>query len=177
MPWHILLSGVNGNFAKIIGMNSNPEKFMKEAIRLAKENLNGNHGGPFGCVIVKNGEIIASAHNEVLSANDPTAHAEVLAIRRACEKLGTFQLEGCEIYTSCEPCPMCLGAIYWSRPAKVYYAASRKDAAIAGFDDHYIYDQMGLAAEMRDIPFRQMMKSTARELFVQWSAAGHTSWY
>jgi guanine deaminase len=130
--------------------------------------MENGHGGPFGCVVVKDGEIIASAFNEALKNNDPTAHAEVLAIRRACQKLNTFQLDGCEIYTSCEPCPMCLGAIYWSRPSKVYYAASRGDAAQAGFDDNHIYDQFNLPLPNRNIPFEQIMEQDVKDIFTKW---------
>lgn len=145
------------------------EKFMNEAIRLAETNMENGHGGPFGCVIVKDGEIIASAYNEVLNTNDPTAHAEIVAIRRACNILNTYQLEGCEIYTSCEPCPMCLGAIYWSRPAKVYYAASREDAAEAGFDDNHIYTELSLPLTNRVIPFQQIMQQKVRDVFSTWT--------
>src|SRR5204862_2744851 len=117
--------------------------FMAEAIRLSIENVR-NGGGPFAAVVVKDGEIIARGVNRVTATNDPTAHAEVVAIREACKALGTFQLTGCEIYTSCEPCPMCLAAIYWSRPAKVYFANTKDDAAAVGFDDSLIYDEIGL---------------------------------
>ena len=150
-------------------MDTHHENYMTEAIRLAKMNMKNGHGGPFGCVIVKDGEIIASAYNEVLINNDPTAHAEMLAIRRACKKLNSHQLEGCEIYTTCEPCPMCLGAIYWSRPQKVYYAASRNDANQAGFDDEYIYRQLSLPNSERLIPFEQMSRDKVRKIFSEWS--------
>src|SRR5882762_6295882 len=116
-------------------MSKSPEIFMQEAIHLAEEGLRAKHGGPFGCVIVRRGEIVARGNNCVTSTNDPTAHAEVTAIREACRHLGTFQLSDCELYTSCEPCPMCLGAIYWARPARVFYAGVAADAANAGFDD------------------------------------------
>jgi len=145
------------------------EKFMDEAIRLAKMNMENGHGGPFGCVVVKDGEIIASAYNEVLTNNDPTAHAEIVAIRRACSKLNSHQLEGCEIYTSCEPCPMCLGAIYWARPARVYFAASREDAAEAGFDDNHIYEELSLPLPSRIIPFHQIMRQNVRDIFTVWT--------
>lgn len=146
------------------------QRFMDEAIRLAQVNMEQFHGGPFGCVIVKDGQIIASAHNEVLSNNDPTAHAEILAIRRACECLGSHQLNGCEIYASCEPCPMCLGAIYWSRPDMVFYAASRQDAAKAGFDDDFIYNECATPASGRSIPFIQFMREKVKGIFDHWSA-------
>ena len=144
------------------------EKFMQEAIKLAGENLGNGYGGPFGCVVVREGKIIASAYNEVLVNNDPTAHAEILAIRRACQALNSYQLEDCEIYTSCVPCPMCLGAIYWSRPKKVYYAASREDAGFAGFDDNFIYQQLTLPHADRAIPFQQVSREKVRELFRTW---------
>lgn len=149
-------------------MSIEQEQFMKEAIRLAAMNMQNGHGGPFGCVIVKDGKIIASAFNEVLKNNDPTAHAEIVAIRRACTHLNTYQLDGCDIYTSCEPCPMCLGAIYWSRPSKVYYAASRVDAAKAGFDDNHIYDEFNLPLPDRNIPFEQLMREDVIKVFDKW---------
>jgi len=142
--------------------------FMRTALALARENLEARHGGPFGCVIVKEGEIIASGYNEVLTSNDPTSHAEIVAIRRACEKLGTYQLEGCEIYSSCEPCPMCLGAIYWSRPDKFYYAASRQDATTAGFDDAVIYKELNLPLSDRSIPGEQIMEEQGQAVFDRW---------
>jgi guanine deaminase len=154
---------------KFQAMTTPQQRFMNEAIRLAGLNMENGHGGPFGCVIVKAGEIIASAYNEVLICNDPTAHAEILAIRRACARMNTHQLEECEIYTSCEPCPMCLGAIYWSRPAKVYFAGSRADAAEAGFDDQHIYQELILPHPDRVIPFEQIMQQKARELFRKWA--------
>lgn len=129
------------------------KKFMDEAIRLAAENVKNGTGGPFGAVIVKDGKIITACGNSVTPDNDPTAHAEVNAIREACHKLGTHQLEACEIYASCEPCPMCLGAIYWARPARVYYASTKEDAAEAGFDDSFIYKEIALSDSGRSIPF------------------------
>ena len=158
-------------------MQDTHEKFMEEAIRLAATNLYSGHGGPFGCIIVKDGTIIASAFNEVLSSHDPTAHAEILAIRRACELLGSYQLDGCDIYTSCEPCPMCLGAIYWSRPRKVYYAASRHDAHQAGFDDDHIYRQISVPHPERDIPFEQIGREKVSLVFSEWSQNNHNSIY
>src|SRR5690625_7798529 len=132
--------------------NDMDNRFMNRALELAKEGMNQGHGGPFGCVIVKNGEIIAEGNNSVLSENDPTAHAEIVAIRQATKALGTFQLDGCELYTSCEPCPMCLGAIYWARPEGGFYAATRNDAAKAGFDDEFIYNELNLDAAKRSLP-------------------------
>ena len=125
---------------------------MKEAIALSNTGICNNEGGPFGCIVVKGDEIVGRGHNKVTSTNDPTAHAEIVAIRDACKNLGTFQLEGCEIYTSCEPCPMCLGAIYWSRPAVIYYANTRSDAAAIGFDDSMIYDEINTHINDRKIP-------------------------
>ena len=127
--------------------------FMQLAIEESTLGLHAGHGGPFGCIIVKGDEVIARAHNEVLCSNDPTAHAEVVAIRKACAALGNFQLDGCEMYCSCEPCPMCLGAIYWARPDKVYYANEPADAAAVGFDDQFIYDEINLPKAERRIPF------------------------
>jgi len=144
------------------------EEFMKMAIRLARKNVESGKGGPFGAVIVKDGEVVASAMNEVTSSDDPTAHAEVVAIRRACSELGTYQLEGCDSYSSCEPCPMCLGAIYWARPDKVYYAGTRKDAAASGFDDDFIYEEITLSPDKRKIPFINEMRQEAIEAFKEW---------
>jgi guanine deaminase len=148
------------------------EEFMEEAIRLAAENNKSGNGGPFGAVIVKDGKIIARGRNEVTTSNDPTAHAEVVAIREACNALGSFQLDGCEIYSSCEPCPMCLGAIYWARPAKIYFAATRADAAAAGFDDSLIYHELALDYHQRLIPCAQIMHHEALHVFHSWLANG-----
>jgi guanine deaminase len=125
--------------------------FIEKAIELATENVKSGAGGPFGAVIVKDGKIIATGVNSVTSENDPTAHAEVKAIRNACEKLNDYQLDGCTIYSSCEPCPMCLGAIYWARPAKLVFAATKKDAAEAGFDDAFIYDELAVPVNSRKL--------------------------
>ena len=137
------------------------EKFMREAIRLAVENVKQGTGGPFGAVVVKEGKIIAACANTVTPDCDPTAHAEVNAIREACRELDTFQLGGCEIYASCEPCPMCLGAIYWARPSRVYYASTKEDAALAGFDDSLIYKEIALPEADRSIPFLNEKEDTA----------------
>jgi len=142
--------------------------FMHEAIRQAVENVRSGNGGPFAAVVVKNGRVIASGTNCVTSSNDPTAHAEVTAIREACRTLGTFQLTGCEIYTSCEPCPMCLGAIYWARPDRVYFAATASDAADAGFDDSFIYEELQRPHAERRIPFEAMMREAGLEPFRAW---------
>jgi tRNA(Arg) A34 adenosine deaminase TadA len=142
---------------------------MKEAIRQAVENVRSGRGGPFGAIVVKDGRVIATGTNLVTALNDPTAHAEVNAIREACNSLGTFQLRGCEIYTSCEPCPMCLGAIYWARPDRVYFAASAADAAEAGFDDSFIYDELKISKSERRIPFESMMPEAGLEPFREWT--------
>lgn len=144
------------------------KQFMRRAIELAREGMDAGAGGPFGSVVVHNGEIIAEGYNRVTSDNDPTAHAEVTAIREACQKLGTFQLNDCEIYTSCEPCPMCLGAIYWARPKVVYYACTREDAAAIDFDDQLIYDEIDAGIDNRQIPFKQMQRSEALSVFNAW---------
>lgn len=150
-------------------MSSEKQKeFMREAIRLSVHNVESGNGGPFGCVIVKNGEIIARGENNVTSTNDPTAHAEVTAIRRACEKLGTFQLDDCEIYTSCEPCPMCLGAIYWARPKAIYYGNTKADAAAINFDDQFIYDEIELPITERKLFTQQLLRDEALEGFKKW---------
>jgi guanine deaminase len=143
--------------------------FMSEVIRRAVESVRTGRGGPFGAAVVKDGRVIASSVNTVTLTNDPTAHAEVNAIREACQALGTFQLNGCEIYTSCEPCPMCLGAIYWARPDRVYFAATAKDAADAGFDDSFIYDELKHAHLERQIPFESMMHEEGLEPFREWT--------
>lgn len=143
--------------------------FMQEAIQRAVENVRSGRGGPFGAVVVKNGRIIAAAANSVTATNDPTAHAEVLVIREACRALGDFQLTGCELYTSCEPCPMCLGAIYWARPDRVYFAATAGDAANAGFDDSFIYDELKLPQAERKIPVEPMMREAGLAPFREWT--------
>lgn len=142
--------------------------FMQRAIELAKQGMNSNAGGPFGAVVVKDGEIIAEGFNRVTSQNDPTAHAEVVAIRNACEKLNSFQLDGCVIYTSCEPCPMCLGAIYWARLDKVFYGCDRFDAAEIDFDDQFIYSEIDLNIDKRKIEFKQLLRDQAFDVFKEW---------
>ena len=144
---------------------------MQEAIRLSIENVTSGQGGPFGAVIVKDGKIIARGANQVTSSNDPTAHTEVVAIRNACAALGSFQLDGCEIYTSCEPCPMCLGAIYWARPDKMYFANTKQDAADILFDDQFIYDEIEIPYENRKLVTSQMMREEALEAFKLWSTS------
>jgi len=145
------------------------EKFMKEAVHAALNGMKNNEGGPFGCVVVKDGKIVGRGNNKVTSTNDPTAHAEVTAIRNACKHLKSFQLDGCEIYTSCEPCPMCLGAIYWARPDKVYYGSNQIDAANIGFDDEFIYKEIPLPYSERSIPFEQLAREIALEPFQEWT--------
>ncbi|HIB78753.1 MAG: tRNA-specific adenosine deaminase [Candidatus Neomarinimicrobiota bacterium] len=141
---------------------------MREAIRLSMENVQSGNGGPFGTVIVKNGKIIATGVNEVTKSNDPTAHAEMIAIRNACEKLNSFQLDGCDIYCSCEPCPMCLGAIYWARPKSIYFANSKKDAAEINFDDNFIYQEIKLPIHERKLTITQLLRDEAQSVFLQW---------
>jgi tRNA(Arg) A34 adenosine deaminase TadA len=143
------------------------EEMMRKAIELSKQSIEKG-GGPFGAVIVKNGEIIATGHNMVTLTNDPTAHAEVSVIREAAKKLNNFSLEGCEIYTSCEPCPMCLAAIYWARIEKIYYANTKKDATEIDFDDSFIYEQIELPYSERSIPVTQMLRNEAIEAFEIW---------
>jgi guanine deaminase len=142
--------------------------FMERAIALALENARAGRGGPFGALVVKNGEIIAEAANGVTLTNDPTAHAEIVAIREACKKLGDFQLTDCEIYSSCEPCPMCMGAIYWARPARVYFGSTGADAAKAGFDDSFIYQEIQRPHAQRKIPMTQLMREEALAVFRAW---------
>lgn len=149
-------------------MSKDKDEFMREAIKLSINNVVSKNGGPFGCVIVKDGKIIATGVNEVTSTNDPTAHAEVVAIRNACKELGTFQLDDCEIYTSCEPCPMCLSAIYWSRAKKIYFANNKFDAAKINFDDNFIYEEIAKEVEMRKIPAEQVLREEALEAFELW---------
>lgn len=144
------------------------EQFLREAIRLSKDKMEAGEGGPFGAVIVKNGEIIGRGWNRVTSANDPTAHAEIMAIREACSTLGTFSLKGCEIYASCEPCPMCLSAIYWARLDALYFAAGRTDAANAGFDDALLYEEVSMASENRTLPTEQHLTGKAQKVFALW---------
>ncbi|MBX2888196.1 MAG: nucleoside deaminase [Ferruginibacter sp.] len=144
------------------------EKFMHEAISLSRLGMGQNAGGPFGCIVVKDNQIVGRGNNCVTSHNDPTAHAEVMAIRDACKNLNSFQLDDCEIFTSCEPCPMCLGAIYWARPKAIYYANTREDAARIGFDDSMIYDEMSKPMHIRKIPIIHMNKEEAMKVFEEW---------
>ena len=145
------------------------DQFMAEAIRLSRIKMRTNCGGPFGAVIVRQGKIIARGWNQVTSTNDPTAHAEVMAIRAACRKLGTFELTGCELYASCEPCPMCLAAIYWARLDKVYFGATRRDAARIDFDDALIYREIPKPPSRRLIPAQNLLRSEAVKVFAEWN--------
>jgi guanine deaminase len=146
----------------------NPD-FMREAIQLSLTNMLAGRGGPFGAVVVKDGQIIARGFNQVTSTNDPTCHAEVDAIRKACQALGSHQLDGCDLYTSCEPCPMCLGAIYWARPTRVFYANTKADAAAIGFDDQFIYDEIEKPLDQRSLPMQQFLRDEALVSFQAWA--------
>lgn len=144
------------------------QEFMQRAIALAMENVRTGSGGPFAAVIAKDGRIVAEGANRVTATNDPTAHAEVVAIREACRKLGDFQLAGCDLYTTCEPCPMCLGAIYWARPARVFYACVAADAASAGFDDAFIYEELNRTHANRRVPMQQLLREESLQVFAAW---------
>lgn len=150
-------------------MSTDNSEFMKEAIRLSIANVEEGKGGPFGAVVVKDGKIIARGVNMVTTNNDPTAHAEVVAIREACTILSSFQLDGCEVYTTCEPCPMCLGAIYWARPDKLYYANSKEDAAAIQFDDQFIYEEIAKPVSERTLFTKQILRDEALIAFDKWS--------
>ncbi|AXY75733.1 nucleoside deaminase [Paraflavitalea soli] len=149
-------------------MTEREHQFMQAAIELARQGMNNGEGGPFGCVIVKDDKIVGQGCNAVTSSNDPTAHAEVMAIRNACQHLQVHQLTGCELYTSCEPCPMCMGAIYWARPDKVFFGGTRFDAADAGFDDSFIYEELTVPMESRKIPILNIGREEAVKLFEEW---------
>ncbi len=150
--------------------NERENKFLERAIELSRKGMQDGSGGPFGCVIVQGDEIVGEGYNMVTSSNDPTAHAEVVAIRNACEKLGVYQLNDCEIYTSCEPCPMCLGAIYWSRPLRVIYANTKQEAAAIEFDDDFIYNEINTKLEDRKIPFIHHPHADAKKVFEEWKS-------
>jgi guanine deaminase len=145
-------------------------EFMREAIRISLEKMRSNHGGPFGAVVVRRGKIIGRGWNRVTSTNDPTAHAEINAIREACRRLKTFQLDDCELYASCEPCPMCLAAIYWARLKRVYYGNTRRDAAKIEFDDDFIYREVARPITRRKIPMKQLLRKEAFKAFAEWQA-------
>jgi len=144
--------------------------WMREAVSLGREGMEQNDGGPFGAVVVWEGAVVGRGHNQVAALLDPTAHAEMLAIRAACQSLGRFDLRGCELYASCEPCPMCLAAIYWARLDKVYYACTRQDAAEVGFDDDFIYQQLPLEIDDRSLPMEQIEREYSLDLFRDWTA-------
>jgi guanine deaminase len=152
-------------------------QFMREAVDLSRSNIKRGTGGPFAAVVVKDGETIARGTNRVTTSNDPTAHAEVIAIREACRVLHTFQLTGCDLYTSCEPCPMCLGAIYWARPDRVFFANTRDDAARIGFDDRFIYDEIQKPLPARKIPMIRMEDPDALAAFAEWTQAANKIHY
>lgn len=158
-------------------ISDDDRRHLREAIALSASGMESGDGGPFGCVIVKDGVVIGRGNNRVLSTNDPTAHAEVVAIREACDALGDFQLTGCTIYASCEPCPMCLGAIYWARPARLLFAASRSDAADAGFDDRLIYEELPLPPADRRIGTGQALREEARAVLARWIAKADRRMY
>lgn len=144
------------------------ETFMRRAIELAQKGVDEDLGGPFGCVVVKDGQIVGEGSNQVTSTNDPTAHAEVVAVREACRNLNSFQLDGCVIYTSCEPCPMCLGAIYWARPAGLFIAATRSDAAAAGFDDDLFYAELERPNDERQLSMKSLLREESQAVFRRW---------
>lgn len=144
------------------------QKYMSMVLEMAEDNIDGGNGGPFAAMVVKDGEIIGIGVNSVAKSNDPTAHAEINAIREACSAIGDFQLAGCDIYTSCEPCPMCLGAIYWARPRFIYYAAQRQDAANVGFDDEFIYREIHIEPDKREIPAVQLRRDEAVRILHKW---------
>jgi guanine deaminase len=151
-------------------MSEQDEYFMRRAIELAQNGMKTNAGGPFGAIVVSRaGEIIGEGCNQVTSTNDPTAHAEIVAIRQACEKLSSFQLDDCVIYTSCEPCPMCLGAIYWARPAKIFFACTREDAARVGFDDQFIYEEIEKNFDERQMKIINLMRGEGLTVFENWA--------
>ena len=141
---------------------------MQKAIRLSQQMMRAGKGGPFGAVVVRKGKVIATGHNQVTSTHDPTAHAEIVAIRAACKRLETFELSDCDLYTSCEPCPMCLSAIYWARIKQIYFANTRQDAAKIGFDDSFIYEEIPLPIKKRKIAMKQLMRNEAQIAFTEW---------
>ncbi|MDO6431894.1 nucleoside deaminase [Flavitalea sp. BT771] len=157
--------------------SENDRKYLQQAIELANQGIKDGVGGPFGCIIVKDGEIVGRGCNQVTSTNDPTAHAEVVAIRDACRRLGNYQLTDCDVYTSCEPCPMCLGALYWARPRRVVYASTRHEAADAGFDDAFIYIEINVPPGDRKIPFSHESLDEAAAVFRSWKTMGDKKLY
>ncbi|PUZ25975.1 tRNA-specific adenosine deaminase [Chitinophaga parva] len=158
-------------------MGDREQRFMEMAIRLSAEGMEKGEGGPFGAIVVQGDKVVGRGWNQVLRTNDPTAHAEVMAIRDACKNLGTFQLHDCEIYTSCEPCPMCLGAIYWARPQRVYFANTKADAAAIDFDDSFIYEEINVPLPQRKIPLISMPSEEALQVFRDWKEKGDKKLY
>lgn len=157
-----------GKLGAMLQPSAKSADFMRRAISLALKNVHSGHGGPFGALVVQGEQVIAEGVNRVTSANDPTAHAEIVAIREACRALNTFQLTGCALYCSCEPCPMCFGAIYWARLSHVFYASSAADAAQAGFDDAFIYAQLQRPGPERQIPMAQILRDESLAIFAAW---------
>lgn len=153
------------------------EQYLRHAIRLAVENVRNGSGGPFGSVVVKDGEVVGEGANHVTTRNDPTAHAEIVAVREACLKLDTFELRGCTVYASCEPCPMCLAALYWARVDALYFAASRFDASDAGFDDQFLYEQIALPVEVRSLPSHSLLRAEGQGPFEIWRATKNKTPY
>ncbi|NSL87511.1 nucleoside deaminase [Chitinophaga sp. Mgbs1] len=153
------------------------QKFMQYAVELSRKGMESGDGGPFGAIVVKGDEIIGEGWNQVLTHTDPTAHAEVVAIREACKKLDSFQLTDCEIYTSCEPCPMCLGAIYWARPLRVYFANTKEDAAAIDFDDSFIYREINVPHNEKRIPLIPLHNPNAWKVFSEWKESGNRNLY
>lgn len=168
---------ISGHFFCVLILNVNMkaeqkhEEFMRIAISMAEKNVAESLGGPFGAVVVRDGKVIAKSGNKVTTTNDPTAHAEVSAIRLACKKLKTFDLSGCVIYTSCEPCPMCLSAIYWARIGTIYYGNTKSDAAAIGFDDQFIYEELDKPMQARTIPVNQLLRDEAQQAFKLWTSS------
>ncbi len=158
-------------------MDEFQEKFMLEAIALSGKNLEAGHGGPFGALVVRGGRVLGRGYNQVILRNDPTAHAEIIAIREACESLNSYELTGCSVYSSCEPCPMCLGALYWARVDCIYYGCSREDAAQIGFDDQEFYRELNKPREHRSIRVKQILRPQALEIFEQWEKLEEKPWY
>jgi guanine deaminase len=165
--WRIIFKSL---FSRKLATAMEHEKWMQEAVNLSVEGVKRGEGGPFGAIVVKDGQIVGRGNNRVTTTNDPTAHAEVVAIRDACKNLETFQLNGCVVYTSCEPCPMCLGAIYWARPDRVFFGCTKADAAASGFDDQFIYDEIEKEFGERKIQFEQVGQSLAIKAFEIWDA-------
>jgi len=157
--------------------DTTPDSFMAAAIQLSIENVRSGRGGPFAALVVKDKQVIATGTNLVTSTNDPTAHAEIVAIREACKVLRSFQLTGCEVYASCEPCPMCMAALYWARPSGIFFAGTREDAARAGFDDSYIYQQLALPVDQRSIPTVQMLREQALVALREWEGRSEKTPY